>query len=477
MLPKTRRAARMLAALLTLIVTSASCGGKARSPLVTRPATTPPILIRNVAVFDGVGLLDPRDVLLDGGVVGRIAAAGSLEAPSGGVTIDGAGGTLVPGLVDMHGLVEAASVPAWQGKFPDPDLNMQRYLYCGVTTVFDPAGAAPDMFDRRDAVARGELLGPRIFTTGPMFTAPGGHPLVALEQLVPWYLRWYVKRHFVREVATADEARRAVADLAAFRPDGIKIAVDAVPLGIPIIAPDVIRAIVEEGRARGIRAVAHIGTTADALAAADAGVAAWVHGVYKERIPDELIPRFVDAAIPQVATIAVFEAYADVAEGKRQATALEREIEDGAVLDAFAPVPADAASPKFQEFFRLLVATRDTRRDNVRRLHAAGVRILAGSDTQSGVYAGAGLHRELALLVESGLTPTEALTAATFQGARYLMQSYDPPFGLLRDGKAADAVLVDGDPTRDIAAMSRIRDVFLGGARLERHPVAAARSS
>ncbi len=477
MQPKTRRAAWVLAALALIVVTAASCGGKPRPALVTRSAAKPPIIIRNVGVFDGVGSLPASDVLMNGGVIVRIAPTGMVQAPSDAVTIDGAGGTLVPGLVDMHGHVEAASEPAWQGKFPDPDLNMQRYLYCGVTTVFDPAGSAPDMFDRRDAVARGELLGPRIFTTGPMFTTPGGHPLVALEQLVPWYLRWYVKRHFVREVATEDDARRAVADLAKYHPDGIKIAVDAVPLGIPIMAPAVIHAIVEEGRARGIRAVAHIGTTADALAAADAGVAAWVHGVYKERIPDDMIPRFAAARIPQVATIAVFEAYADVAEGKRQATALERQIEDGAVLDAFAPVPPNAASPKFQEFFRLLIATRDARRDNVRRLHAAGVPILAGSDTQSGVYAGAGLHRELALLVESGLTPAEALKAATLDGARFVTRKDDPPFGVLREGKAADAVLVDGDPLQDIAAMSRIRDVFLGGVRLERHPVAGAPST
>lgn len=468
------RAATLVVALAML----AACG-KTRPPLVTKPSgPPPPTLIANVAVFDGDGAATTpgRDVLLVDGRIARIAAAGTIDAPSGALRVDGAGATLLPGLVDMHGHIEAASEPAWLGKFPDAPRNLERYLYCGVTTVFDPAGSAPDVFDHRDAVARGKLIGPHVFTTGPMFTTPGGHPIGALQELVPWYLRWYVKRHFAREIGSEDDARHAVDDLMQYQPDGIKIAVDAVPADGPIMPPPVIHAIVEAARAHGLRVVAHIGTTADALAAADGGVAAWMHGVYKERIPDELVPRFAGAHIPYVATINVFDAYADVAEGKRVATPLETEIEDRATLDAFAPVPPNAASPRFQEFFRLLIATRDARRDNARRVHAAGVTVLAGSDTQSGVYAGAGLHRELALLVAAGLTAAEALRAATADGARFIARTDDPPFGLVREGKAADLLLVDGDPTRDIAAVDRIRDVFLGGVRLERHPIGAARS-
>src|SRR5437764_4455669 len=100
-------------------------------------------------------------------------------------------------------------------------------------------------------------------------------------------------------------------------------------------------------------------------------VAAWMHGVYKERIPDEVIPRLAAAGIPEVATITVFDSYADLYEGRREATALERETVPARILDAFAPVPTSGVPPSFQTFFALLAATRETRRDNVRRMHAA----------------------------------------------------------------------------------------------------------
>jgi len=466
----------VLSVIVVLAVASAAACAKPRPPLVTRPSATGSTIVENVAVFDGVaGTTTPdRDVLLEHGRIARIAAAGTLGSAGASQRIDGTGATLLPGLIDMHGHVEAASGPPWIGGRPDALRNMQGYLYCGVTTVFDPADSAPAAFERRDKVARAELLGPRIFATGPIFTTPGGHPVPALETLVPWYLRWYVMPRFTRQVATPDDARREVAALAAYKPDGVKIAVDAVPLGAPVTDGALVRAIVEEARAHGVRAGAHIGTTADALAASDAGVAAWMHGVYKERIPDELVPRFVAARIPYVATISVFDTYADVFEEQREPNALEREIVDAAVLESFAPVPPNAAPPAFVAFFRLLAATREARRDNTRRVHAAGVTVLAGSDTQSGVFAGPGLHRELDALVESGLTPAEALRAATSDAARFLAESDDPPFGLVREGKAADLVLVQGDPTREIGAVHRIRDVFLGGVRLERHPLPAA---
>jgi imidazolonepropionase-like amidohydrolase len=82
------------------------------------------------------------------------------------------------------------------------------------------------------------------------------------------------------------------------------------------------------------------------------------------------------------------------------------------------------------------------------------------------------LHRELALLVDAGLSPAEALRAATGDAARFVTASADPDFGVIAPGKIADLVLVEGDPTADIRAVSRIRAVFQGGVLLERRPVA-----
>jgi imidazolonepropionase-like amidohydrolase len=88
------------------------------------------------------------------------------------------------------------------------------------------------------------------------------------------------------------------------------------------------------------------------------------------------------------------------------------------------------------------------------------------------VFPGPGLHRELANLVRAGLTPTEAIRAATLDAARFLTESDAPDFGNVAVGQRADLVLVDGDPTRDVAALAEIREVFLSGTPLVRTPIA-----
>lgn len=136
--------------------------------------------------------------------------------------------------------------------------------------------------------------------------------------------------------------------------------------------------------------------------------------------------------------------------------------------------PNDPAIRFFASFLKALRSQRQSWRDNVRRLHASGVTIFAGSDSQMGVFPGASLHRELRLLVEGGLTPAEVIRAATIDPARFLANGKEPDFGTVAQGKRADLLLVDGDPTRDLDAMDRIRLVMKRGVVLERLPVTAS---
>ncbi len=463
---------RLALALTTTLIVWAGCAQP--DPLISVPDDPPTrILIRSVPIFDGTSLerTFPRDVLIADGRIARIAPSGSVKARADIQVIAGVGLTLIPGLIDVHGHVGSDSGPVWEGALPDPDRNLESYLYCGVTTVFDPGALETDTFDRRNAVAAGELVGPTMFSAGPIFTTPGGHPAALLQAMVPWYLRWYLLPRFTREVASVEEARAGVQGLLSYEPDAIKVVVDAIPLEVPILGGDIVRAIVDEARAHGLRTVAHIGTVDDALRAADAGVAAWMHGVYKERIPTDVLPRIAAAGIPYVATSVVFDAYADVFRGGRVATRLERETVDAAVLSSFAPVPDGYGPENLRRYVEHLAGTREDRCENVRMVHEAGVTVLAGADAQSGVFPGPGLHRELALLAACGLTPAEALRAATGDAARFLADDPDPEFGIIAEGKRADLILVDGDPTADITATERIHKVFQRGIPLERHPV------
>ena len=439
---------------------------------VARPDDPPEaVLISDVAVLDtGRGVrVAGRDVLLRDGRIAAIGLAGQLAAPEGALQMAGTGATLVPGLVDLHGHVNGSSAPLWERSLADAERNLRSYLYAGVTTVLDPADAR-GAFERRERVAEGDLLGPRIFAAGPAHTAPGGHPVALVRQIAPWWLAWYLAPRVAVGLASAEEARAAADARAAEGADFVKVVVDQIPIEAPRVEREVLAALVGQARSHGLRSVAHIGSTQDALDAAEAGVAAWVHGVSMERIPDDQIGRLVAYGIPMVPTLEVFDSYARLGDGPREPSRLERETVAPELLAAFHPVPGPEDFD-LGELRAWLDRNRETGADrlaNVARLHAAGLTILAGSDSQPGVFPGPGLHRELHQLVRAGLTPVEAIQAATRHAARFLAGGAEPDFGDVAVGMRADLILVEGDPTADVGALEAIRFVFLAGVPLER---------
>lgn len=437
-------------------------------PLVRLPADPPSaILIGDVAVLDVESghVEHGRDVLVKGGRIARIGSAGEVEAPSEVTRIDGGGATLVPGLVDMHVHVSSPTGPPWVFSLPDDQANLQAFLYAGVTTVLDAGSMAPAAYERREQLASGELLGPTSFEAGPIVTAKDGHPVAIFRESLPSLLGWYVLPRMTREVESPAEARAAAAEIAAMGADVMKVAVDRLPPGAPRISNENLAAAIAEAKEHDVRAIAHIGSTQDAIDAAEAGIAAWVHGVYKERLTDEDVARLASFEIPMAPTLVVFETFAAFGD-PHVPTELEREISDPADLEAMNEVPEDFDLSRMRSLGGVIGGSKE----NVRRLHEAGVTILAGSDTQSGLVAGASLHREIALLVDAGLSPADAIRAATLAPARFLSEKEAPDFGVVREGAKADLLLVEGDPTQDIKNLSRIRAVLKGGVLLERVP-------
>ena len=348
---------------------------------------------------------------------------------------------------------------------------MKAYLYSGVTTIFDPSDSSDEAYVRPEKIANGEMIGPRIFTAGRIITDPHGHPRALVQQLAPWWIKWYLVSEVGTGVETIEQAQQAVDQRIDAGADAIKIVVDSIPLDAPKLNDELTRAIVDRAKQRGIRTVAHIGTTDDAIAAAQAGVSLWVHGVYKERINDEDIKTLVDFDIPMVTTSEVFNRYGRAVDGPINATVLEQQTVAPSVLASFYPVPDDFDPGALLSWVELMHETTVTRLENVSRLHQAGMTILAGSDTQSGVFPGAGLHRELANLVDAGMTPAEAIRAATYDSARFLADGEEPDYGLIAVGKKADLILVAGDPTQDITVLQNIREVIYDGILLDRQAV------
>lgn len=443
---------------------------------VAWPANPPAsVLVTDTSVLDveREAVLRGRDVLLEGGYIREIRRTRTLAPPEGAVVLDGAGATLVPGLVDMHGHITASTLPIWELAPPYPDGNLRSYLYSGVTTVLDPGDPGGEAFERRARVASGAQIGPRIYTTGPLLTCAGGHPTALVREFAPWWIGWYLAPRVAIALESNAQADETVDRLATEGADFIKIVVDRIPLSAPRMQPALIAAIVDRARSHGLRTLAHIGTTQDAIDTGRAGAAAWEHGVYKERIADDQVQTLAGFGIPMVVTVEVFDSYARSGERPWEPTLLETQTVPPATLAAYYPIPDDFDLGTLGSWLELTRKARPYFIDNVRRLHEAGVTILAGSDAQSGVFAGPGLHRELAHLVRAGLSPTEAIRAATLDPARFLSAPEAPDFGSVEVGKRADLLLVEGDPSVDIGALERIRQVFVGGVPLERTDIAS----
>jgi imidazolonepropionase-like amidohydrolase len=449
----------------------AACSHDAGPRLVSRPAeASRSLVIRNVRIFDaptGVMLEGTRDVVVRDGRIASIEPAAG-EGGGQGRVVDARGGTLLPGLVDMHTHTASTAGPPWNLKgLPDVEDNLAAYLYAGTTTVLDLGSLTPAVFRERERVHSGEHLGPHFYAAGPVFTAPGGHPAEVLRAWLPWYLRWYVLPRATREVATPDEARSAVAALADHRPDIVKITIDAEATGIPRLAPETIAAITSAAHEAGMRAIAHIGSAAEAVDAVKSGVDALAHSPWRDELSDADIAVIANAHVPVVATLAVWDLSEKPRAGESDFLPMEREVGSSEVIAALL-APAPAVDHYTAAFLQAANAAHDARRRNVAKLRAAGVTILVGSDACNfNNFPGAGMHVELAKLVEAGFTPAEALRAATWENSRFLAGD-DAEFGEVAVGKRADLVIVDGDPTARIADLQKITYVVLDGTVLER---------
>ncbi|QBI19883.1 amidohydrolase [Egibacter rhizosphaerae] len=381
-------------------------------------------------VLVGPGL-DPRraTVVVRDGVIEDV---GDLDVPGDATVLDADGATILPGLIDLHVHVGSPELDAGEepGLLAMPGLvaDWVRYfprhrrsaLEHGVTAVRSLGDEHPWIADLRRQVGDRDLEGPRLFLAGPMFTTRGGHP-VATFGADP-------DGDAVRVPTTPASARAAVRALAtADDPvDLVKVVQErgGPDRALEPLTTDVLEAIVDEAHAQGFAVTAHWGTFDDLRELLNAGVDGLEHLDSRDLLegwPDDVLAELVDRGLPVTATLAVAEA----------------------------SLPEDVMG---------------VLRERVGELHAVGGRVVVGSDAaRPGVGFGSGVHRELALLVDSGLTPRAALRAATSDAADVLGVGH---IGAVEAGRAADLLVVDGDPLVDIDALRDVRAVLRDGRRV-----------
>jgi imidazolonepropionase-like amidohydrolase len=411
-----------LVAVFALGVTSAA------DHRVTAPET---VLFRGVRVFDGIEMLSSRDVLVQDGKVARVGQR--IAAAEGARVVDGRGRTLLPGFIDSHTHAFGTA--------------LEEALVFGVTTELDMFTAVSGL-----GALRAQLQGPAgermadLRTAGTLVTAPGGHG-TEYGFAIP-------------TIENPDDAQAFVDARLAEGSDYIKIVYDngrAYGRSIPSVNEPTLRAVIAAAHQRSKLAVVHISTLASAREALEAGANGLVH-LFADSMPDlgfgRLAARHGAFVVP---TLSVVKSVTGVSAGAKL-------VEDSALAPYILPASGQGLArsfprPSVPSDYNAAIAT-------VQQLKAARVPILAGTDAPNpGTAHGPSMHGELELLVQAGLTPVEALRAATAAPAKAFGLT---DRGTIATGQRADLVLVEGDPSRDILATRRIVGIWKAGVAVDR---------
>ncbi|MGH9721021.1 MAG: amidohydrolase family protein [Bryobacteraceae bacterium] len=421
----------------------------------------PPPENTNVTAILGAVLIDGNGgpPVTDSAVViaaGRIRAAGSrgnVPIPAGSNKINGAGLFLMPGLVDLHVHLGTRSGPGFRATEytrEQVEKNLNAYLYLGVTSVRSAGTEREAGFAVRTAERGGELLSARLFTAGRGFTAPGGHPSQEIGEIA-------------RQPRDVDDARKQVGELAAQNVDLIKIWVDDLHGRAPKIDRAVSEAIIDEARKFNIPVVAHIFSLADTDHLFKSGATGFLHMIRDtEEISPGLVNRLRALRIVFTPTLVRQELAWLYSEhpGRLDDPDVARTLPPDVVAAVREAARASQPSPVARDEF-------ERAKRNSRRLASSGVQIAVGSDGGSSIdFPGLMTHREIELLVESGFSPVDAITAATRNGALGLGKLDE--LGTIEPGKRADLLLLSANPLEDVRNLRKIARLMLNGEWIDR---------
>ena len=436
-------------------------------PLLTVKPAPSALVFHDVSVFAGVELTSRlhQDVLVENGRIISVKQTGEVM-PEGAEIVEGASRTLLPGYVDAHMHMFGSGAPPWAPRRVSDSHAAEAYVFNGVTTGFVLGGFVPDLEKYAERTGQGELMGPRLWYTHMMITAPGGHPTIVGRELVPWPLSAFLVS-MIPQPANAAEAEQAVAYIAGKNVHFIKVIVDQLPPSAPEMKAEILNAIVEASRRRGLKVFAHIGTAEDAMVCVRAGVSVLAHGIYRGDISKEQAEEIARHKVPVIFTLAAFSQTAALGHAALTPSALDEAITPREILDSLrgdAGLQFNKSGPT-AEFGHAVVANEGQWAKNVRTLYEAGVKLLIGTDSPlPGIFPGSSYHLELGLLSKAGIPNGELLMGATSRAAEVL----DLEIGRVEAGRPADLVLVDGDPIADISAASAIEMVLLRGKIVRR---------
>jgi len=434
------------------------------------------VAITNVAIIDldGGPPKMEKTVIIRGEKIVTIGATSQTQIPKNATQFDGTGKFLIPGLWDMHVHILT------------PERDFPMFIANGVLGVRNMGGVPKDVFQWRDDVASGRVLGPRMVACGPIVDGPHpAHPEHAIS------------------VTTADDGRRAVQSLKQMGADFVKV--------YDGLSRDAYFAIVQESKRVGLPFAGHVPGSITQEEASNAGQRSLEHGIgilpsldyeknkpaptgyfeeamrtknfalipegiakegngeldhFSEKRTEELYKTFVRNGTYLTPTRVVDRGLTFIDEISKQDDPRLRYV-PASMREDWKPENGMLTRYRTPAY----VAFRKRRYEMTTRqiliAHRLGVSFLAGTDVSAAyTYPGFSLHDELALFVEAGFTPLEALRTATVNPARFFGTT--DSMGTIDVGKTAYLVMLDANPMEDISNTKRISAVILGGRLLKR---------
>ena len=402
--------------------------------LFTASAPAQVIVLTHATVVDGTGAGPQKDVtiVMENGRIRDMGPSSKLSVPAGATVVDLKGKFIVPGIINAHGHVGAKTEP-----------QLRQYALYGVTTATSMQTDPDEVVQVREAQKRGELRGARVSTVKYRF-APDP------------------------EVATPDQARAKVDEIVAGGADYIKVWVDSGFGTRAKLTPEFCAAVLEQARKHGKLTFGHAYELVDAKMLVEQGLNVLAHNIRDREVDSDFI-----AVLKQ-----------------RNVTLIPTLIRDE-FLFAYGDAPAWIDDPFFQKFVPaermavlktkirdeqaknpqrpLLKAGFEMNKINLKKLSDGGVRIALGTDSGGAAdrffIQGYSEHREMELMVQSGLTPMQVIQSFS-KGASEAL-GIQKEFGTLAKGKTADLLVLEKNPLENIANMRSIQAIYLGGKKFE----------
>lgn len=406
----------------------------AAAALLAANASAQAIALTRVTVIDGSGAPPQKDftVVMENGRIRDLGPSSKIRAPAGATVIDLTGKFIVPGIINAHGHVGENSEP-----------QLRQYALYGVTTATSMQTDPDEVVQIREAQKKGLLRGARVSTVKHRF-APDP------------------------EIFTPEQGRAKVDEAVAAGADYIKVWVDSGFGTRSKLSPEFCAAVLDQARKHGKRTLGHAYEMVDARMLIERGLNILGHNVRDREVDNEFI-----------------------ALAKKHDVALTPTLIRDEFLFAYGDAPAWIDDPFFQRFVsqERMAALKSKVRDaqanhpqrhlfkagfemnkiNLKKLADGGARIALGTDSGGApsrfFVQGFSEHREMELMVQSGLTPMQVIQSFSKGAAEALGIAKE--FGTLAKGKAADLLVLEKNPLETIANMRAIHTIYLGGKKFE----------